>query len=156
MPHYTIHYANHPDGRCHAGSAIIIKYTLKPYELEPFIMNKIQGIVLRLEALSRPMVTAAVYSLPGHSFSVEEYDHFLSQLGTHYLVAGDWNVKHTAWGSRLTAVKGRNLLQVMQQNNLNCLSIGKPNYWPTDANEIPDILDFAITYGISDFHHYRI
>jgi hypothetical protein len=93
LPHYTIYYANHPDGTPHAGSAIIIKYTLKHNELEPFIMNKIQGTILQLEALSRPTVIAAVCSSPRHSISAVEYDQFLSQLETQYLVAGDWNAK---------------------------------------------------------------
>jgi hypothetical protein len=98
------------------------------------------------------MVNAAVYSLPRHSISAEEYDHFLSQLGTQYLVTGDWNAKHTAWGSHLTTVKGRNLLQTIQQNNLSYLSTGEPTYWPTDVNKIPDLLDSAITNGTSDLH----
>jgi hypothetical protein len=86
-------------------------------------------------------------------YGLEPYlDHFLLQLGTHYPVAGDWNANDTACGSRLTAVKGRNLLQVIQQNNLNYLSTGEPTYWPTDANKIPDLLDLVITNGISDLH----
>jgi exonuclease III len=89
IPHYTIYYANYPDGTAHAGSVIIIKSNSKHYELELFITNKIQGTILWLEALSQ--VTPAVYSPPRPSDSAEEYDHFLSQLGTHYLVAGDWN-----------------------------------------------------------------
>jgi hypothetical protein len=67
-------------------------------------------------------------------------------------VAGDWNAKHTAWGSRLTTSKSRNLLNVIQQNNLNYMSAGGPTYWPTDLKEIPDLLDFAITEGISDIY----
>jgi hypothetical protein len=152
IPHFTIYYANHPDGTAHPGSAIIIKSTLKCYELEPFITNKIQGTITQLEALSRPMVIAAVYSTPRHSISAEEYDHFLLQLGTHSLVASDWKAKHTVWGYRLMTVKGRNLLQITQQNNLSYLSTGEPTYWPTDVDKIPDPLEFAITKGISDLH----
>jgi hypothetical protein len=40
------------------------------------------------------------------------------------------------------------LLQVIQQNNLNYLS----TYWPTDATKIPDLLDLAVTNGISDLN----
>jgi hypothetical protein len=104
LHHYTIYYANHPDGTAHAESKVIIKSILKHYEKELYITNKMQG---RLEALSPPTITPAVYSPPRHSVSAEEYDHFLSQLGTHYLVAGDWNAKPTAWGTRLTTVKGK-------------------------------------------------
>jgi hypothetical protein len=82
---------------------------LKHYELEPFITNKIQGTIIRLEALFR------------HPVSAEECNHFLSQLGTYCLVAGDWSAKNTAWESHLTTVKGRNFLQGIQQNNLNYL-----------------------------------
>jgi hypothetical protein len=32
------------------------------------------------------------------------------------------------------------------------LSTGQPTYWPADLNKIPDLLDFAITKGISDVH----
>jgi hypothetical protein len=150
--HYTIYYANIPDGTTRAESAIIIKYTSKLYELEPFIPNKTQDTILQLEALSRPMVTAAVYSPPRYPISAEEYDHFLSQLEPHYLVAGNWYAKNTAWGSRLTAIKGGNLLEVIQQHNLNYFSTGEPTCWPNDANKMPGLLDFSITNGISDLY----
>jgi hypothetical protein len=86
IPHYTIYYSNHADGTAHTGSAIVIKSTSKQYEIEPFIANKIQGIILRLEALSRPVVIVAVYSPLRHSIPAEEYDYFSSQPGTYYLV----------------------------------------------------------------------
>jgi hypothetical protein len=60
ISHYTIYYANYSDGTAHAGSAIIIKSTLKHYELEPFITNKMQGIILRLEVLSRLVAIATI------------------------------------------------------------------------------------------------
>jgi hypothetical protein len=102
--------------------------------------------------MTRPITIAAIYSPPRHTTSCQEYEDFLIQLGPHFLVAGDWNAKHTAWGSRLTTPKGRNLLTVMQQNNLNYMSMGEPTYWPTDLKKIPDLLDFAITKGISDIN----
>jgi hypothetical protein len=67
-------------------------------------------------------------------------------------VAGDWNAKHTARGSRLITPKGRNLLNVIQQHNLNYISTGEPTYWPTALNKIPDLLDFPITKGISGIY----
>ena len=33
--------------------------------------------------------------------------------------------------------------------NYSFLSTGKPKYWPTDRNKIPDLLDFFVTSGIS-------
>jgi hypothetical protein len=48
--------------------------------------------------------------------------------------------------------KEKNLLQVIQQNNLSYFSTGEPTFWLTVANRIPDLLDLAITNGISDLH----
>jgi hypothetical protein len=58
------------------------------------------------------------------------------------------------WGSRLVTSKGRALYtrKAIQENNLNILSTGEPIYWPTDSNKIPDLLDFAVTKGISDVY----
>ena len=77
---------------------------------------------------------AAIYSPPRHVISSEEYEDFLLHLGPHFIVADDWNAKHTAWGSRLITPKGRNLLHFIQHNNLNYLSTGEPTYWPADLN----------------------
>ena len=29
------------------------------------------------------------------------------------------------------------------------LSTGRPTYWPTDLNKIPDLLDFTVTRGLN-------
>lgn len=149
IPQHTVYYAHHPDGGAHAGSAIIIRNTINHNLQKPYITNKIQSTIIKLETFPWPMSIAAIYSPPRHNITLGEYQDFLLTLGSHFLVAGDWNAKHTAWGSRLITPKGRNLLQAIQQNSLNILSTGEPTYWPTDTTKIPDLLDFAITRGIS-------
>jgi exonuclease III len=49
ISHYTINYANHPDGTVHAGSAIIIRSTLKHYELKPFITKQYKPLLYGLK-----------------------------------------------------------------------------------------------------------
>jgi hypothetical protein len=70
-------------------------------------------------------------------------------LGNKFVAGGDYNSKHTIWGSRLITTKGRELLQVIRNKNYKFLSTGSPTYWPTDNQKIPDLLDFFITNGIS-------
>lgn len=65
------------------------------------------------------------------------------------MAGGDFNSKHTAWGSRITTTKGRELFSLMQQQNYSFLSTGRPTYWPSDPAKRPDLLDFFVTYGIS-------
>jgi hypothetical protein len=36
----------------------------------------------------------------------------------------------------------------MERNNLKHLSTGKPTYWPSDRNKLPDLVDFCVTKGI--------
>jgi len=152
VPCYTIYYAHHRDGTAHAGSDIIMGTTLKQFVLEPYITNKIQSTIIKITTMPRTITIAAIYSLPKHVISSEEYEDFLLHLGPHFLVACDWNVKHTAWESGLTTPKGRNLLHVIQHNNLNYLSTGEPTYWPADLKKTPDLLDFAVTNGVSGIH----
>jgi hypothetical protein len=68
--------------------------------------------------------------------------------GTKFIAGGDYNSKHTFWGSRLTTTKGRELYMTIQNNNYSIILTGTPTYWPTDENKMPDLLDF-ITNGIS-------
>lgn len=152
IPHYNIYYTNHPDGTAHAGTAIIIRSALKHYPLQHFKTNKIQSTIIKVEALLWPLTIAAIYSPPRHTITYEEYQEYFLQLGSHFIVVGDWNAKNTAWGSRLITPKGRTLLKVIEQNNFSFLSTGYPTYWPSDLNKIPDLLDFAVTKGISDIH----
>jgi len=148
---YTLYYAHHPHGTVNAGSSTIIKTTLKHFVLEPYSTNKIQSTII-ITTTPRTITIAAIYSPPRHVICSEEYEDFLLHLGPHFLVAGDWNAKHTARGSRLTTPKARNLLHVIQHNNLNYLSTGEPTYWPADPKKTPDLLDFAITNVISGIY----
>jgi hypothetical protein len=44
--------------------------------------------------------------------------------------------------------RGREVLKTMKRNNLKHLSTGKPTYWPSDRNKLPDLVDFCVTEGI--------
>jgi len=152
FPHYSVYCAHHPDGTAHAGSALIIRSALDHYALVPYTTNQIQSIVVHINTFPSPLQTGAIYSPPRYTISAEEYKDFFLTLDSHFLIAGDWNAKHTTWGSRLTTPKGRNLLKAIHHLNLKYLSTGQPTYWPADPNKLPDLLDFAVTKGISDMH----
>jgi hypothetical protein len=154
VPYCTVYYANYYDGTAHAGSALLIKSQLKHCVVEPYITNKTQRAIIKLEFMIRPIRIAEIYSPPKHTISCQEYENFLLQLGPHFLVAGVWNAKHTARGSRLITPKDKTLLNVIQQSKLNYMSTGEPTYWPTDLNKTPDLLDFAITKSISDIYTF--
>ena len=84
-----------------------------------------------------------------HSIAKENFDNFLDALGNRFIAGGDYNAKHTQWGSGLVTVRGKNLLKSIITSNLNYLTTYEPTYWPTDTNKIPDLLDFFVTRNIS-------
>jgi hypothetical protein len=152
IPNYMVYYANHPDERGHGGSAIIVKSSLKHHQLQPYTTDKIQSAKIEIHTSLWTITIAAIYSPPRHNITTHEYQHYFNTLGPRFIAAGDWNAKHTIWGSRLITQKGRTLLRAIQQDNLNYLSTGQPTYWPADKNKIPDLLDFAIIKQIPTIH----
>jgi hypothetical protein len=82
----------------------------------------------------------------------EQLEEVHATLGPRFIADGDYNAKHTDWGSRIITPQGREVLKTMESNNLAHLSMGQPTYWASDTNNIPDLVDFCITKGIpSDF-----
>jgi len=75
---------------------------------------------------------------------------FYNLLGDRFTAAGDYNVKHTHWGSRLVTAKGRQLYNaIIKPNNiLDYVSPGSPTFWPTDPRKVPDLIDFVVTKNI--------
>ncbi|KAL4136344.1 hypothetical protein QTP88_007892 [Uroleucon formosanum] len=59
--------------------------------------------------------------------------------------SGDFNSKHTAWGSRIINTRGRILYNISVNKSLKFISPPNPTYWPTHQNRLPDTLDFFLT-----------
>lgn len=152
ISNYTAYNTNHPDGKAHADTAIIIKKDIKHYELPKYETNHIQATNICIEDWIGPLTVSAIYSPPRHSIKKEQYTEFFTSLGGRFLVGGDFNAKHTCWGSRLTTPKGRELYKAMKNQQLEVLSTGEPTYWPTDVNKTPDLIDFFVFNGLS--HNY--
>jgi exonuclease III len=146
---YDLCYTNHPDGTAHGGTAILIKTTIAYYEQLKYTVPVIQATSVRVKGPLRDITIAAVYCPPRHNLKVEHFEAFFQTLGPSFLAGRDFNSKHTLWGSRLTTTKGREMAKVIQAQKYAYLSTGASTYWPTDANKIPDLLDFFITNGIS-------
>ena len=52
-----------------------------------------------------------MYSPPRHKIEAEDYKIFFHFLGNKFIVGGDWNAKHTNWGSSRTARQSNQGLQ---------------------------------------------
>lgn len=145
---YEVHSAVHPNNNARGGSAVIIKKDIK-YDLQHKLeSDEIQAISVSINTRNHKVVVAAIYCPPRYNIKEYAYTHFFKQLGEKFIIGGDFNAKHTDWGSRLTTTKGKELHQAIIKYNCNWHSTGKPTYWPSDQNKIPDLIDFFITRKI--------
>lgn len=149
IPNYIVYSTNHPDKTAHAGTAIIIKNTIDHVEMPTYEKDYLQATVVKIRTLPFEMSVAAVYCPPRHNIKKDHFKDFFQTLGPKFIAGGDYNSKHTLFGSRLTTTKGRELASLIQESNYSVLSTGRPTYFPTDPNKIPDLLDFFVTHGIS-------
>lgn len=149
MKGFNVYHTVHPNNNASGGSAIIIRESLPHYEELKFSTNSIQATIIKLNSEMQPLTVASLYSPPRHSITPDEYLYFLNSLGDRFIVGGDFNAKHTTWGSRLITTKGRTLIKAIRELNCEALSGGNPTYWPTDPNKIPDLIDFFIVKNIS-------
>jgi hypothetical protein len=94
------------------------------------------------------LTISAAYLPPKYTVKQEQLEDFYNTLRRWFIVGGDYNAKHTNWGSRLITPRGRKVLKMMEKNNLKHLSTREPMYWPSDRNKLPDLVDFCVTKGI--------
>ena len=148
---YNIYFTNHPDGKAHGGTAIIIKSEIQHFENEHFQKDYLQATNVTVEDSNGNFTLSAVYCPPKYSISQEKFTEFFNSLGFRFIAGGDYNAKHPWWGSRSLTPnpKGRQLYATLKSQNLTPISTGEPTYWPSDKNKLPDLIDFAVTKGIN-------
>lgn len=146
---YKTYNTNHPDGTAHGGTAVIISNKIEHFEIHKTEKDYVQATNVKIKDSNGLLVVSAVYCPPRHAVKGKQFEDFFQTLGSRFIAGGDFNAKHPRWGSRLTNPKGKQLQAAMINQNCEQLSTGKPTYWPTDLNKIPDVLDFFITKGIS-------
>jgi hypothetical protein len=78
-----------------------------------------------VEGLVGLLTILAVYLPPKYTVKHEQLEDFYNTLGRRFIAGGDYNAKHTDWGSRLITPRGREVLKMTERNCLKHLSTGK-------------------------------
>jgi len=146
---YNTCLANHPEDKAHGSSAILIKTKIAYAEQLWYAKPELQATIIQVQAPHRNITIASTYCPPRYNLKVTHFDSFFQTLGSCFIVGGDFNSKHTLWGSRLITPKGRELATLIHTKNYAILTTGTPRYWPADTRKIPDLLDFFIISGLS-------
>ena len=116
-PHYAVYHTTYTNETAHGVAAVILRSSIRHHELPPHQSDKIQSATVQLDAHPWPLTISVIYCSPRHAIFTDDYVTFFRSLGSRFLISGDWNAKHTAWGARLTTPKGKNLLQAISSLN---------------------------------------
>lgn len=147
---YATYQTPHPQDAARGGSAILIKDNITHYEESKYATEYLQATTIKIKTSKHQYSISAIYSPPRHGIEVEDYLDFLRSFDGRFIIGGDFNAKNIRWGSRLTTAKGRRLHEAATRMGCSYYSTGRPTYWPTDPNKIPDLIDFFITKNISE------
>ena len=146
---HNVYHTNHPDGTGHAGTAIVIRSNIKHHLLPEYKTNHVQATTISVEDKCGYFNVSSIYCPPTPIISGTMFSDLFSTLGPRVIAGGDWNAKHTHWGSRLTSPRGRQLKKTVDDNHLVTVSTTEPTYWPSDPKRKPDLLDFFVIKGLS-------
>ena len=146
---YKVYHTTHPENSAKGGSAVIIKENLRHSEETKFEAEDIQATMVNVKTKNYDLTVIGLYCPPKHNTKAERYAELFEFVGDRFVMGGDFNAKHTHWGSRLITTKGRELLKVINEKRCEVISTGKPTYWPTDPAKIPDLIDFFIIKNVS-------
>jgi len=148
IPHYTIYHTIHPDNTAHGGAAIILRSSLRHYELLPHQSEAIQAATLptRYPSLPPDDICRLLPSTPRHTYRRLYY--VLPILGISIPDRRGLEREAYRLGSKTHYSKREEPPCRYLHYNCQHFSTGGPTYWPTDPNKLPDLLDFLVTRGL--------
>ncbi|KAM8714582.1 hypothetical protein ACLKA7_000024 [Drosophila subpalustris] len=108
------------------------------------------------EGLERHAYTVAAYLPPSQGFTKEAFELLFNHFEPIFLIAGDWNAKHSCWGNPRACNRGNELIACLRAHNYNILATGSPTHFPYSRRSRPSAIDFAVYCGIpNDCMHIR-
>jgi exonuclease III len=99
IPQYTLYHTNHPAGTTRGGTAIILKSSIQHHQLNPYNQAFLQATSVAVEDTTGVLTISAVYLPPKHTILQEQLEEYYYTLGHRFIAGGDYNTKHTNWGS---------------------------------------------------------
>ncbi|KAL4103264.1 hypothetical protein QTP88_018641 [Uroleucon formosanum] len=106
----------------------------------------------RQDPMRCALCTGALYSPPRHNISNATFTDYFNTIKNNFIIGGDYNAKHNAWGCRTNNPRGIVLYNFVNANNFNVLAPPGPTYWPSSPAKKPDILDIFETKIPSNLH----
>ena len=91
---YKVYNTNHPDGKAHGGTAIIIRSKICHYENEQYREDFLQARNITIKDNNGELTFLAVYCPPRFSINQDKFTIFFNSLGHCFMAGGDYNANH--------------------------------------------------------------
>lgn len=114
-------------GNKHNGVAILIRDSISYSRILTYSDNSLQNICVRIVTGNKEISIVSFYS-PTNSvpaFNKSKFDALIKSIPEPIIFAGDFNAHHTFWGCNSISPRGRNILEVIDDNNLILLNDGQ-------------------------------
>ncbi|KAE9525798.1 hypothetical protein AGLY_014024, partial [Aphis glycines] len=152
IPGYILLKVNHPDNTARGGVAIFIKSSIYFQPLPNYCHDHVHSCMILIKLNSTPITIGAFYSPPRHNITNIIFTDFFKIIKNNFIIGGDFNSKHHAWGCRANNPRGIVLQNFININSFNILSPPNTIYWPSSIRKKPDILDIFVAKKLSNLH----
>lgn len=113
-------------GNAHNGVAILIHNSLQFSKLDTLFDDSIQNIAIRVKYSNNKEISLVSFYSPGNSsFTKSKFDNLIRSIPVPLLLGGDFNAYHSAWGCNSVNIRGREVLEVINDYNLVLLNDGE-------------------------------
>jgi hypothetical protein len=136
LPHYAVYHTNPRCRNCYRWHCHNNKNTIKHHPLRHYTRDYPEATSVSVEDSVGLITISAVYLPPKHTVQQEQLEEFYATLRHRFIADGDYIANHTDWGSRIITRCGREVLKIMESNNLIHLSTGQPIYLPSDMTAL--------------------
>lgn len=125
IKHYNIEHIN--CGNNHNGVAIIIHKNIAYSVIKTYSDSSLQNICVRIKINNLEISIISLYSPINcnPSFDKSKLDRLIKSVPGPILLAGDFNAHHTSWGCVSNSVRGKDVLDIIDDNNLVLLNDGQ-------------------------------
>lgn len=91
---YIFYGTNHPDGKAHGDTGVLIRNRIKHTFRNDFATNYLQATSFNIQLGNGQITLAAVYCSPCFMMSENQFLDFFNTLADRFIAAGDYNAKH--------------------------------------------------------------
>lgn len=148
FPGYNIHKADHPSNRLRGGAAILVKEEISHFPCDPVTTTQLQMASIKIVTTSGELAISSLYLPPKIPWTEADFNQILNDLGSKFIIGGDFNAKSRLWGSFRGDVRGRCLQQAVQSSSAQILATGHATHYPADTNRTPSHIDLFVYNGL--------